>query len=253
MPLYTKAEITIPGRTAEVNPQYSISPITTVRALDTGRANNIPDTYPNTATTSGGWVWINPDYEFATELLAAYVNGTFTGGPEEVAGRGVQLRMFGDLVPRPNIGSTNSITNSSTSGTNVTSNTSNTGTTSDSSTTNITSSTNGSGSPDSPSLAAYIEAELQVEVKKQYPELASIYSNSDVMKSLRVASVALARAIKKYLNTDVKTIQLGLEVSATVLNVGGVTNEEGVLVGIDIDPNPHAHSIAPHRHDIVAP
>jgi len=248
MPLYTKAEITIPGRIAGIDPQYIAVPITAARALDNGRANNVPDTYPNTATSSGGWVWINPTYEFAAELLTAYQNGTFTGGSEEVAGRGVEFRMLSDLAPNPDstyIGAVN--TNNTTVINTVPVET---GTTSNANMEVI--GTAAAGGSDSAQLTAYIEAELRAEVRKQYPELVGpAYENSDTLKNLRVFSVALSRAIKKYLNTDVKTAYLTLETAPVTLNIRGSAGTGGS----NITPNPHSHPINPnpHRHDIVAP
>lgn len=223
MPLYTKAEITIAGGSPANNPQYTIRPITAARALDTGRANNIPDNYPNTATTSGGWVWINPNYEFATELLAAYTTGTFTGGPEEVAGRGVQLRMFGELIPVPTPTRTITSALTPTPTPTATSHSSNSG--------GSTNTGGAGGSSASSQLASYIEAEIQFEVQTQYPELESTQSNAEVMKGLRVLSVALSRAIKKYLNENVT-----VSTTSLVVNANG---ESEVIV----TPNPHAHGI----------
>lgn len=107
-------------------------------------------------------------------------------------------------------------------------------------------------SPDSPTLAGYIEAEIRVETRKQYPELNSMEETPEMLKSLNVLSNALARAIKKYLNQDVKTVQLGLQVDPTTLLVRTTTSGGGSSRG-ELIPNPHSHSINPHRHDITAP
>lgn len=92
------------------------------------------------------------------------------------------------------------------------------------------------GGSDSPTLAAYIEAEIRAETRKQYPELNYMEQNPEMLKSLKVLSVAMARAIKKYLNQDVKTVQLELQVDSTGLDSNGLL----------VNPNPHSH-------DIVAP
>jgi hypothetical protein len=108
------------------------------------------------------------------------------------------------------------------------------------------SSISSAGGVDSPKLTAYIEAEIRAEVQKQYPELNSMVPDANMLRGLNVLSVALSRAIKKYLNNDVKTEYLTLETDPVTL-IGGAAG------GSYISPNPHNHPIIPHRHDIVAP
>jgi hypothetical protein len=91
------------GDAIEFNPdavREEVIPMTPTEALDNGRANNIPDNYPNGPTIVGGWVWIEPTYPFVDEILEAYRNGTYSGGKEEVAAPGVRLRAFGTAIPR---------------------------------------------------------------------------------------------------------------------------------------------------------
>ena len=91
-------------------------------------------------------------------------------------------------------------------------------------------------------LANYIRAEMVTAVGR----------DSILEKELEKVSLALAKAIQRYLTTDVKTIELGLQVDPTTLSIGTTTSVDGTVTG-QLDPNPHSHSINPHRHDITAP
>lgn len=100
MAIPTKEEIYFPagaGDVADFNSgKYSRIVITPERAEETRKVNNIPENILSTATTSGGWVFINSNYPDADALLAAYANGTFTGDYDEVAPGGVWLRLLPD-------------------------------------------------------------------------------------------------------------------------------------------------------------
>jgi hypothetical protein len=85
------------GDVAEFNSgKYSRIVITPERAEETRKLNNLPANVLSTATTSGGWVFINPDYVDAEELFNAYRSGLFTGDYDEIAPGGVYLRLLPD-------------------------------------------------------------------------------------------------------------------------------------------------------------
>jgi len=94
---------------------------------------------------------------------------------------------------------------------------------------------------DSLILAQYIEQELILEIENAFGK------NTYMKRFLPRIARALARAIKKYLNLNVKTVTLGLQTNLTQLNFrSDGTNSY-------LEPNPHGHSIDPHAHNINAP
>jgi len=66
------------------------------------RANNVPDEAIAVRTSSGGFIFINPNQPGAQESIRRYQTGELTGGPEEVAGQsGTVLRSLPPAPPPP--------------------------------------------------------------------------------------------------------------------------------------------------------
>ena len=94
---------------------------------------------------------------------------------------------------------------------------------------------------DSPILASYIEQEIRAEIDAEFGPGTIVDS-----KLIRI-SVALARAIRKYLLKDVRTYQRAVDVIPIGLTGAGTGGPVTIL------PNPHDHGTVPHAHKINAP
>ena len=90
-------------------------------------------------------------------------------------------------------------------------------------------------------LTSYIKEELKKEFSADFGE------DSFYTKTVDSFARGVSRAIKKYLVTDVRALELGLTTDPITLQVI-TSNGSGEVI-----PNPHDHPIQPHGHNIIAP